>query len=149
MPHKIKLTENMKSNLDIVYDLLGGIGVESFVVTFDGGGDSGQVESPCEFKPAKVGKKAEKLLEEVVEGAKVSDGVRWNPGGGNETIWKENPTLNGMIESICYEALEDSNGGWEINEGSEGTFLFDVKKRKVHFDFEAREITTRLTQYVM
>lgn len=149
MPQKIQSTENVKSNLDIVYDLLGGIGVESFVVVFEGGGDSGQVEEPGDFKPAKVTKKAEKLLDEVVEGAKVSDGVRWHPGGGQETIWKENPTLKGMIDSICYETLENAHGGWEINEGSEGTFFFDVKKRKVNFDFNERIIQTNLTQYTL
>lgn len=149
MPKKLSVTENVKSNLDILFDLLEGAGVESFIVNFDGGGDDGQVEGPGEFHPPKSKKKAEKLLGEVVEGAKVSDGVRWHPGGGQETIWKENPTLNGMIDALCYETLESVAGGWEINEGSYGTFHFDVKKRKVSLDFNERVIESNLSQYTL
>lgn len=149
MPKKIKLNENVRGNLDIVFDLLGGVGVESFIVPFDGGGDSGQVEESEEFKPQrkKVLEAAQALLKEKVQGAKVSDGTRWNPGGGTETIWKENPTLNEMIDAICYDTLENVAGGWEINEGSYGTFYFDVKKRKVNFDFNERIIESNLTEY--
>lgn len=149
MPQKLKPTENVKSNIDIVFDLLAGVGVESFIVLFDGGGDDGQVDSPSEFKPANSEKKAKALLGETVEGAKVSDGVRWHPGGGQETIWKEDPTLQNMIESVCYETLENVAGGWEINEGSYGTFHFDVKKRKVNLDFNERVIESNLTQYTL
>lgn len=148
MAQKIKFDKVEKSNLDIMFDLLGGVGVESFVVTFDGGGDDGQIEESSEFKPQKksVLKKAEALLEEVVEGAKVSNGTRYGPNG-SEQMWKENPTLNEIIESVCYESLEKVSGGWEINEGSYGSFHFDVKKRKMTLDFNERVIDSNNFQY--
>lgn len=147
MASKIKVDETVKGNIEIVYDLLGAAGVESFVVSFDGNGDDGQVEEPCEFKPARTKKKAEALLGSVVEGARVSNGTRWHPNGGKETMWKENPTLNELIDSFCYEALESVCSGWEINEGSHGSFYFDVKKREMNLDFNERVVESNLSQY--
>lgn len=149
MASKIKVDETVKGNIEIVYDLLGGVGVESFVVIFDGGGDDGQVEESSEFKPQNksVLKKAEALLKSAVEGARVSNGTRWHPNGQKETMWKEDPTLNELIESVCYESLESVCSGWEINEGSHGTFFFDVKKRKMSLDFNERVVESNLSQY--
>lgn len=144
MPKKINADENLESNKDIIFDLLGSVGIESFVVTFDGGGDDGQIEDPCEFKPSK--KKVDSMLGEVVQGARVSDGTRWSPQG-KEEMWKENPTLKELIESVCYEVLENVQSGWEINEGSHGSFFFDVKKRQVDLDFNERIIESNLIQY--
>jgi hypothetical protein len=150
MATKITLDNTVKSNLDIVFDLLGGVGVESFLVGFDGGGDDGQVEGVAEIKPSrkKVVEAAQNLLGDPVEGARVSDGERWSPSGV-EKLWKSDPTMAQMIDSVCYEALEKVCSGWEINEGSYGVFLFDVKKRTVSLDFNERVIESNLTQYEM
>jgi len=31
------------------------------------------------------------------------------------------------VENLCYRILENSHGGWEINEGSDGKFVFEMK----------------------
>lgn len=142
MSKKIDLPEVYKANKDLVFDILSAIGIKSFVVVFDGGGDSGQVEEAGDFKPANKAKKVEKLLAEPVNGARISEGTRWS-SAGHEEIWKDNPTLEEMISSVCYEALESSHGGWEINEGSYGEFLFDVENRKVELDFNQRITDTQ------
>lgn len=146
---KIKVSETVKSNLDLVYDLLGGVGVESFIVAFSGGGDDGQIEGVTEIKPEskKVLAGAKALLGDPCCGAKISDGQRWHPNGVTETLWKNDPTLEEMIESVCYESLENAHGGWEINEGSDGTFHFDVKKRKMTLDFNEHEVISNNFQY--
>lgn len=148
MASKIKLTDHQKDSFDIVFDLLGGVGVESFIVIFDGSGDDGQVEPPCEFKPKKSAKKAGDLLGEVVKGAKTSEGTRYGPNGA-EKMWKKDPTLDNLIVNLCYEILEGVSSGWEINEGSHGTFYFDVKKRKMTLDFNERVIEDRNFEFVM
>lgn len=139
---KINASDHIKDTLDIIYDLLGGVGVSSFIVVFEGSGDSGQVETPSEFKPAKSVKPAEALLKEVVKGSRVSDGQRYTPSG-MEHIWQNDPTLERLIDGLCYDVLETVAGGWEINEGSHGTFIFDVKKRKMRLDFNERVIEDR------
>jgi hypothetical protein len=146
MAGQINATPHIKDTLDIICDLLGGVGVESFIVTFDGGGDDGQVEAPSEFKPEKAAKKAVALLDEVVKGARVSDGIRWSPSG-QEQLWKEDPKLDDMIVGLCYDLLERVSSGWEINEGSHGIFHFDVKKRKVLLDFNERVIESNHFEY--
>jgi hypothetical protein len=148
MANKINPTDHMRDTLDIIFDILGGVGVESFVVTFDGSGDDGQVESPSDFNPAKSEKKAAKIFGEVVEGARVSDAPRYLRNG-HEHIWKSDPTLEDMVQTLCYEALESVSSGWEINEGSHGIFLFDVKKRKMRLDFNERVIEDRNYEFVM
>ena len=35
------------------------------------------------------------------------------------------------IEDWCYRALENNFGGWEINEGSDGEFIFDFNNSMV------------------
>ena len=35
------------------------------------------------------------------------------------------------VEDWCYKALEDNYGGWEINEGSDGEFIFDFNNSMV------------------
>lgn len=35
------------------------------------------------------------------------------------------------VEDWCYRVLENIHGGWEINEGSQGKFYFNTKKRSV------------------
>jgi hypothetical protein len=148
MANKINETPHIKDTMDIICDILNGVGVESFVVTFDGGGDSGQVETASDFKPSDSVEAADKLLEEVVKGAKVSNGWRYG-NGGREPIWEENPTLDRLINGLCYDILESVSSGWEINDGSHGTFHFDVKKRKMNLDFNERVIADRNYEFVL
>jgi hypothetical protein len=39
------------------------------------------------------------------------------------------------IEDWCYNQLESNYGGWEINEGSNGSFIFNTEKNEVILDF--------------
>jgi len=139
MVGQINATSQVKDTLDIVFDLLGGVGVESFVVYFDGGGDDGQLEQPSDFNPESSKEKAVRLLDEQVWGARVSDGVRWSPSGEKQ-LWRDDPKLDDMILSLCYDILEGVSSGWENDEGSHGTFHFDVKNRKMRLDFNERVI---------
>lgn len=41
----------------------------------------------------------------------------------NEVLQKE---LVGLIHDVCYSELADRVGGWEINEGGDGTFTFEL-----------------------
>lgn len=39
------------------------------------------------------------------------------------------------IEDWCYNQLESNYGGWEINEGSNGSFIFKTESNEVFLDF--------------
>ena len=39
------------------------------------------------------------------------------------------------MENWCYNVLEQYYGGWEINEGSSGKFIFDIENRTCELEF--------------
>lgn len=44
------------------------------------------------------------------------------------------------IENWCYDVLENNFGGWEINEGSQGYFNFDLVNRIIELEFTYNEL---------
>jgi hypothetical protein len=42
--------------------------------------------------------------------------------------------LIGELEQKAYDLLEDNYGGWEINEGSSGEIVIDLKERKTYLN---------------
>ena len=59
-------------------------------------------------------------------------GMLEGPGTFDNDITME---PNGEIEDYCYAVLENNYGGWEINEGSQGEFLFDIGDGTVECEF--------------
>lgn len=147
MPTKKKysLDEINDSNKEIIFDLLSSKGVATVTVTFDGGGDSGQIEEVI-FLSEENEEMSDDICEIVVKGAKISSGSVWSDGDFKHT-YKNDPTVKELIESFCYSALEALYGGWEINDGSFGEFVFRVKDRAVCFDFNERYTDSRLYEH--
>lgn len=70
-----------------------------------------------------------------------SDGVltlKYNGGGDSgyiEDLFDENgQSVPNLIENWCYRQLETNYGGWEINEGSDGKFIFDFNRKEITLD---------------
>lgn len=60
--------------------------------------------------------------------------LRYNGGGDSgyvEGAFETGELVPADIEDWCYRQLEDHFGGWEINEGSDGTFYFDLDKNTI------------------
>jgi hypothetical protein len=79
--------DSMYNNFIDVDKILKELNINEMIVGYDGGGDSGYINSDYRTEDGKTG---------------------------------DTPAV---IEDICYDLLEDY-GGWEINEGSSGTFIF-------------------------
>lgn len=135
--NKVGLDKLEDANKEILFDILADNKVEAVTVTFDGGGDDGQVESSD---------LPDKIKRVVVEGAKVSQGKIWTAGAVHESF-KENPTVEEIVGSLCYIALENLYGGWENNDGAFGEFVFHVKDRVVEFNFNARYVESTLHEH--
>jgi len=92
----------------VLYKKLASAGVAEVVMSYNGYGDSGQLESTDlldkEGKSVKYDK--DPALKEVVE----------------------------QVEADTFTEIEGGAPGWEINEGSNGTVTIDVATRKAHFD---------------
>ncbi len=136
---KIKLDDHTNDLKDIIFDILTENKVKNFTVSFDGSGDSGQVEDISSEVPSKV-------LHKEIQGVRIPNGTRYSQGKA-EIIWEEAKTVEDVIQSVCYQALERVCGGWEIDDGSYGEFIFDVKNRKISLDFNERISDVRSSQY--
>lgn len=123
-------TLNLRSK---VMAALGAAGAKSVIVDFDGYGDSGEVGRP-HVEP----NEAKAVLDEPIPGTphEVSDWVG-ESGVGRVTRTTRDYTVSEAISELCY-ALLDNHGGWEINDGSCGEFLFDVEADKINLTFNQR-----------
>jgi|694.fasta_scaffold137183_4 hypothetical protein len=133
----LKTSSDIKDHKDLIFDICEREGVKSFTVSFEGSGDSGQIED--------VGLDG-KIRKLPVEGAKVSEGTQWL-NGNSTAVYRKATDLEDLITSVCYEVLESVCGGWENNDGAYGEFFFDVKKRKVQLDFNERVMESNYTEY--
>jgi hypothetical protein len=129
-------TDTRPHNKAAVFDALAAAGITHVIVSFDGCGDSGQIES--------------------IE-AKKGDDIVDLPGPQidiHRTHWGMSQpeclvlTLTDAVEQLAYDCLEDRHGGWENNEGAYGEFAFDVAARTITLDYNERYIETANDQHV-
>jgi hypothetical protein len=133
---QLKKADQVKHNANLLFDTLQESRVASIEVTFDGCGDSGQIESVI-YEDHRGKEVSEPKL--VVKGSFTGKHHEWDDKkktfvevGGSEGKVRE------IVEQVCYDKLQASHGGWEINEGSYGTFHFDVLNRKVNLEYNER-----------
>jgi len=65
--------------------------------------------------------------------------------GSGDSGYLESSFTNGggvppNIEDWCYDVLEKNYGGWEINEGSQGYFVFDTKNNIIELEHTYNEL---------
>lgn len=120
-------------NKAAIFAALAAADIELVLATFDGVGDSGQIEEvtasrserPVDFPDVKI-----KLLQ-----------ASWNSAAPDAT----EAGLREAIETLCYDFLEEDHGGWENNEGAFGEFRLDVAARTVELEFHFRYVDTFTT----
>ena|SRR5271165_6806499 len=93
--------ETNQQNKTAVFDALTTAGITSLELSFDGYGDNGQLNDLTAY----IGRTKVATLEPQI--------------------------LKDAIEDLCYDLLEMTHPGWEIDEGACGRFTFDVGKRVI------------------
>jgi hypothetical protein len=114
------------SNKAALFDALSAAGVTHVVVSFDGYGDSGQIEGieakahdeVVRLPPAKV------VIASAVWGA-------CEPQPHAMSIAE-------TVERLAYDLLEETHCGWEDNDGAYGDFTLDVARRSITLDYNER-----------
>ena len=100
--------------------------VTRVVVSFDGYGDSGQIEN--------------------VE-AQAGDDVVTMPGAAieiAEAVWDQTEpkrasvSISDAVESLAYDVLEKTHCGWENGDGAYGDVIFDVAEGVITLDYNER-----------
>ena len=128
--------ELQPQNQAALFDALAAAGVTLIVVTFDGYGDSGQIEN--------------------IE-VKAGNAVVAMPAGDveiAEAIWdqpepRRSPvSITEAIERLAYDLLERTDCGWENNDGAYGDFTFDVAERTITLDYNERYTASEYSQHV-
>lgn len=77
--------------------------------------------------------------------------LRYN--GSGDSGYLEDDFQNGLsvpsqVEDYCYSLLESLHGGWEINEGSQGYFVFDTVDKVMNlYHANNEQINERETLY--
>lgn len=124
-----RIAEARPANKAALFDALAAAGIASVEVAFDGSGDSGQIERIT----AQAGGTETALPERTIEFVE--------PGVGEAMNCKA-VSVADAIETLVYDALEETHPGWEINDGAFGTFTFDVAVREIALSYDQRYVDT-------
>ena len=119
-------------NKDRLFDGLAAAGITHVTVTFDGSGDSGQIESLgawCGDKPVDF------PTVEIPYAA-----LTWD----SPEVEMRNLSLEDVVEQLAYHFLSGTHGGWENNDGAYGEFCFDAAARCIHLEFNERFTSAEL-----
>jgi hypothetical protein len=124
--HRDALAEAWKLNRDVFFAVLSAAQITRVTVTFDGEGDSGQIDNIAAYR----GDKLSPLPAQAIPIRTVG----WN----GDAITVEEKPLEAAIETLCYDFLAQEHGGWENNDGAYGEFTFDVAQLTVELEFNGR-----------
>ena len=118
------------TNKTALFDALAAAGIVTVIVSFDGYGDSGQIEG-IEARNAN----GETALPQVDVEIAVA---RYDEDDPERCCHQ----LERAIEELAYDALSDLHGGWENNDGAYGEFVFDTAKRSISLAYYERYTAT-------
>jgi hypothetical protein len=133
------------ANKETVFDALQKAGVTSVTVTFDGEGDSGQIEDVTFETTEDTDFESQVTILNRITILSVHS-LPKSDGGGCSTIESES-SIRDAVESLCYFLLGQDNGGWENNEGAYGEFTFNVAARTIDLDFNTRITSSEHSSY--
>lgn len=136
---QLKKADRVKYHTNLLFDTLAQTKVSFIEVSFEGCGDSGQIEA-VDYTDAN-GKDIDELYLDkvIVKGSAKTSYHKWDEKKKEMVLTEaKEGNVREIIEEVCYDKLGASHGGWEINEGSYGTFYFDVSTRKVRLEYNER-----------
>jgi hypothetical protein len=124
--HKRLRDELYPRNKAALFDLLAAACVTHIVVSFDGCGDSGQIEN--------IEAKASDAIVPVPQVKIQRARAVWGQAEPEDSL----VTVAEAIEELVYDFLEDTHSGWENEDGAYGEFTFDVAARTITLDYNER-----------
>ena len=122
-------------NKTAIFDALAATDITTVTVTFDGEGDSGQIESVCALS-----------REEPRDIPPASVEIR-EASWGNPDVRTVTKPLAEAIEYACYDFLREHHDGWENNAGAYGDFVFHVAERRLSLDVNTRFVDTTYSHH--
>lgn len=138
------MDDMMKENADAVFDALQKQSVATALVTYYGGGDSGDVEE-AEFTRDESDE-ATSLIPlgkgDWPSGTALMVRRQWTREG-----WQRNSTplelsIQEAVSDLAMQLVNQYYGGWENNEGGEGTVTLTVSNRSISINHGQHVQTT-------
>ena len=120
------------ANKERLFDGLTAAGITHVTVTFDGAGDSGQIESIGAWSGETA---VDFPATEIDYAALTSD---------DPEVEMRQLSLEDVVEQLAYDFLSDTHCGWENNDGAYGEFCFDASARTIHLEFNERFSSSEL-----
>ena len=117
-------------NKAALFEALASAGVTHVVVTFDGYGDSGQIENV----EVRSGDDAIPMPEGMIEIAE----ALWGQSEPERSI----VAIATAVESLAYDVLERTHCGWENSDGAYGDITCDVAAYAITLDYNERYTAT-------
>jgi hypothetical protein len=113
-------------NKAAIFTALEAAGITEITVTFDGYGDSGQIEDIS----ASIGETPAPMPDCMIE----TLGIVWP---------QTEPALSSIslataVENLAYDVLAQTHCGWENNDGAYGDIVFDAAARTITLDYNER-----------
>ena len=124
-----------EGNKTVLFDALQKAGISAVHVEFDGCGDDGQIEGVT----AMSGSLTVELSDDHIEIAQAD----W----GNPEPVRKSFRIREAIEELAYGFLALEHGGWEIDGGSYGEFVFNVTARTITLTFNGRYVDVHTSEY--
>ncbi|NBZ88893.1 DUF6878 family protein [Stagnihabitans tardus] len=120
-------------NKEVLFDGLRLVGIAHVLVSFDGSGDSGQLES--------IDARNDLDASVTLPAAQITfASIDWQSGAPTE----RRLTLEGAVEELVYDLLSDTHSGWQDNDGAYGEFCIDARARTIHLEFNERFTSSEL-----
>ena len=113
-------------NKTALLDALAFAGVTRVVVSFDGYGDSGQIENV----EARAGEDPVTMPGVAIE---IAEAV-WDQAEPKRSFI----SIAEAVESLAYDVLEKTHCGWENGDGAYGDVIFDVAEGAITLDYNER-----------
>jgi hypothetical protein len=134
--HASRADDLLPANKTALFDALVAANITVVVVTFDGYGDSGQIENI----EAKTADEIVPLPAGAIEIAR--------PVWGSNDIDRQSLSVHDAIEALVYSFLGQTHEGWENSDGAYGDFTFDVADRTITLDYNERRMESDYSQHV-
>ena len=124
------LAPSARPHEQALIDALAAAGITLVTVTFDGSGDSGQIED--------ITAQSDDRTVDLPQGEITIATVAW----GTDKVTAISMGVEAAIEQLAYDFLSETHGAWENNDGAYGEFSFDVAARTITLDYNERYTAT-------
>ena len=134
--HAERIEALLLANKAALFDVLVQAGITSILVSFDGEGDSGQIEeidalcgeTPVELPPGEIA---------------IAKPIWDSPEIQHVTL-----SVHDAIEKLAFDLLGETHGGWENGEGAYGDFTFNVGERTITLAYNERRMESDYSEHV-